>query len=148
MIRIPVEKADGTEADSAGAGELTEQIRQLAFRLFESRGSGDGHDLDDWLEAEKMLILAPAMELVQRDGKFEIRVPADGYDAREIHVTAQPASVAVKAAAGSKTGQKTLLGTIDLPAPIEVDKTTARLAGGVLYVTAFRKSREREPAAV
>ena len=148
MTRIPVEKADGAEAASAGTGELTEQIRQLAFHLYESRGGGQGHDLDDWLEAERMLILAPAMELVQRDGKFEIRVPADGYDAREIHVTALPASVAVKAIAGSKAGQKTLLGTIDLPAPIEVDKTTARLDGGVLYVTALRRSREREPAAV
>ena len=148
VARIPVEKADGAEVASAGDGEVTEQIRQLAFHLFESRGGGDGHDIDDWLEAERMLILAPAAELVQRDGKFEIRVPADGYDAREIHVTALPASVAVKAAARSKTGQKTLLETIDLPAAIEVDKTTARLDNGILYVTAFRKSREHEPAAV
>lgn len=148
MIRIPVVKTRRADASAAEAEELTAQIRQLAYHLFESRGRGDGRDLDDWLDAERMLILTPAVELVRRDGKFEIRVPAEGYDPREIHVTALPASVAVKAAAGNKTGHKTLLGTIDLPEPIDVDKTTARLDNGILYVTAVRRSPEREPAVV
>jgi DUF2934 family protein len=30
-----------------------EQIRQQAYELYEQRGSEDGHDLDDWLTAEK-----------------------------------------------------------------------------------------------
>ena len=30
-----------------------EQIRQSAFALYEARGRQDGHDLDDWLRAEK-----------------------------------------------------------------------------------------------
>lgn len=29
-----------------------EQIRQRAYELYEARGRGDGHDLEDWLEAE------------------------------------------------------------------------------------------------
>ena len=32
---------------------IEEQIRQRAFELYESRGREDGHDLDDWLRAEK-----------------------------------------------------------------------------------------------
>ena len=29
-----------------------EQIRLRAYELYEARGRGDGHDLEDWLEAE------------------------------------------------------------------------------------------------
>jgi HSP20 family molecular chaperone IbpA len=147
VTRIPVEKAQGVDAAFAAAEEFAGQIRQLAYHLFESRGGGDGRDLDDWLDAERELILASESKLVERDGKFEIRMPAQGYEAREIRLTASPASLAVRAS-NSKTGHKILLGTIDLPEPIDVDSATARLDNGVLHVTAVRKSREREPVAV
>jgi hypothetical protein len=32
--------------------ELQEQIRCRAYELFEQRGREDGHELDDWLQAE------------------------------------------------------------------------------------------------
>ena len=31
---------------------LEEEIRRLAYELYEERGREDGHDLDDWLRAE------------------------------------------------------------------------------------------------
>ena len=143
MIRIPVEKATSADTET-----LSEQIRQLAYHLFESRGGAYGRDVDDWLEAERELVLNPESKLVQRDGKFEIHIPAAGFDARDIHVTALPASLVVKATSENKISHKTLLRTIELPGPIDVDRTTARLDNGILYVTAVRQSREREPAAV
>jgi len=36
--------------------DLTEQIRQRAYELYELRGWADGHELDDWLLAESQLI--------------------------------------------------------------------------------------------
>ena len=142
VTRIPVEK---TAADTA---DVAEQIRALAYHLFEGRGGSGGRDLDDWLEAERELILAPGSEVVQQDGKFEIRMPAQGYEPREIHVTALPGSLVVKAASERNAGQKILLRTIDLPEPIDADRTTARLDNGMLCVTAMRQKRELEPAAV
>jgi hypothetical protein len=35
--------------------DLQEQIRRRAFELYELRGREDGHDLDDWLQAESEL---------------------------------------------------------------------------------------------
>lgn len=36
-----------------GSLELTEElIRVRAYNLYESRGCEDGHDVDDWLQAE------------------------------------------------------------------------------------------------
>jgi hypothetical protein len=32
--------------------ELQEQIRRRAHELYEQRGRDDGHELDDWLQAE------------------------------------------------------------------------------------------------
>jgi len=46
-------KADLQE--TASGGELQDQIRARAFQLYEQRGSDDGHDLDDWLQAEAEL---------------------------------------------------------------------------------------------
>jgi HSP20 family molecular chaperone IbpA len=142
VTRIPVEKA------AADTGELMEQIRQLAFHLFESRGGGDGRDMDDWLEAERELIRTPESTLTQRDGKIEIRMAAEGYEAGDIHVTASPGALVVRAASSAKAGNKTLLGRVDLPEPIDADRATARLDHGVLYITAVRQVRDREPAAV
>jgi hypothetical protein len=31
----------------------TERIRQRAYELFQARGGDDGHDMDDWLTAER-----------------------------------------------------------------------------------------------
>lgn len=35
---------------------LEEQVHRRAFELYELRGREDGHDLDDWLQAESELI--------------------------------------------------------------------------------------------
>jgi hypothetical protein len=33
-----------------------DEIRRLAYQLYEERGREDGHDIDDWLRAEAELI--------------------------------------------------------------------------------------------
>jgi len=33
--------------------ELEARIRQRAYELYLVRGQGDGHDVDDWLQAEE-----------------------------------------------------------------------------------------------
>ena len=162
MTWIAVEKVHVLEVGSASGDTetVTEQIRQLAFRLFESRGGGDGNDLDDWLSAEREFILTPESELGERDGKFEIRIAAAGLDARDIHVTASPARLTVRTESknqherdgenipSSETGHKALLRNIELPEPINVGTTTARLENGILYLTATPQSGQRKPATV
>jgi hypothetical protein len=46
---VPI-KTDVYKTD--GGSELQDQIRTRAFQLYEQRGRDDGHDLDDWLQAE------------------------------------------------------------------------------------------------
>jgi hypothetical protein len=43
---------------SASGGERTfshDEIAERAYELFLARGSEDGHDLEDWLEAERLV---------------------------------------------------------------------------------------------
>ena len=49
---VPI-KTDLQQAEDGGA--LQDQIRVRAYQLYEDRGRDDGHDLDDWLQAEAEL---------------------------------------------------------------------------------------------
>lgn len=49
IIRMP-EPQDFQQGQVAGG--LREQVCRLAYELYEARGRGDGHDLEDWLRAE------------------------------------------------------------------------------------------------
>jgi hypothetical protein len=42
-------------SESADAGKGTDPIARRAFELFLERGGAHGHDLDDWLAAERQL---------------------------------------------------------------------------------------------
>jgi hypothetical protein len=44
------------------AVDIRERVSQRAFQLYEARGVGDGHDVDDWLQAEREVIRALAAE--------------------------------------------------------------------------------------
>jgi Protein of unknown function (DUF2934) len=41
-----------TIAGNEPPNNLEEQIRRRAYELYEARGREDGHDLEDWLQAE------------------------------------------------------------------------------------------------
>jgi len=41
-----------TNQATENTSELQEQIRRRAYELYEQRGRTDGHETDDWLQAE------------------------------------------------------------------------------------------------
>jgi len=49
------EKPEQTAAQPKPPAPTPEQIRRRAQEIFEARGSAPGHELDDWLEAEREL---------------------------------------------------------------------------------------------
>jgi hypothetical protein len=42
-------------ASTAGAGNLAADIAKRAFEIYCERGCQDGHDVEDWLQAEREL---------------------------------------------------------------------------------------------
>lgn len=152
MAHVAVEKVNESTQSPFLANKLetmAQRIRQRAYEIFERRGS-DGQAMDDWLQAERELILAPESELIENDGKFEIRVAAPGFKAAETHVTVLPDAVIVAAESNHKHeeakensylcefGARNLYRRLELPKSINVDRVTASLDGGMLHITAHK----------
>lgn len=158
MSHVAIEKVDETKIETASVFEeikaLTERIRERAFNMFEGRGGGDGFDKDDWLNAERDLLCACESDLVEKDGRFEVRMNAPGFDPGEVKVTALPDALIVNASSRHtheknedhvrfcEFGQKTLFRRFDLPEAINLDKVTADLNKGVLHLTAAKAKQE------
>ena len=70
--------------------DLLDKVRMRAFELFQKRGGVPGHDIGDWLEAEKEVFRVPDMELAEIDGEFQLQLAVPGFDAKDIRVAAPP----------------------------------------------------------
>jgi predicted small metal-binding protein len=58
MREIPADvlsRVRGAIRDEAASPELEGRIRVRAYQLYEQRGKQDGHDLEDWFQAEAEL---------------------------------------------------------------------------------------------
>ena len=156
--KVSVEKCKN--GDPGGLWErlsvIAEEIRRRAFSRFESRGQTNGLDLEDWLEAEREVVLSPTSELVEGEKDFQARVALAGFDAKDIEVTATPEGLIIEAERThtheAKEGAvrfcefsgKKLLRRIDLPTPIAVDKVTASLDNGMLQVNAPKAGEAKQ----
>ncbi len=51
----PAKPRTTTQSARLTTDEFQAQVRSRAYELYERRGSQDGHELDDWLQAEAEL---------------------------------------------------------------------------------------------
>ena len=121
---------------------LSEEIRQRAFEIFERRDGHDGVAIDDWLKAERDLLRNPESELVEQEGKCEVRVSTPGFDPGDVHVTALADALIVQASSahnhdkseGSvrfcEFSQKTLFRRFNLPESHQSRKSSGRSREG------------------
>jgi HSP20 family molecular chaperone IbpA len=154
MPDLNVQKVQTTEDRSlpifAEFDRLADRIRLEAYNLFARRGTGDGHALDDWLEAERNLCW-PAAKLIERDGAFTLEVALAGFEPNEIALTATPREIMIKAKheRTKKSDEKEapklrwsefrsdeVYRRVELPSSIDVGKTAASLKNGLLVVVA------------
>jgi HSP20 family molecular chaperone IbpA len=154
MSELKVQKVPTTEDRTlpifAEFDQLADRIRLEAYNLFARRGTGDGHALDDWLEAERNLCW-PAAKLIEGDGAFTLEVALAGFEPSEIALTATPREIMIKAKheRTQKSDEKEapklrwsefrsdeVYRRVELPSPVDVGKTTASLKNGLLVVIA------------
>jgi len=105
---------------------LSGRIRERAYNLFQLRGASEGHDLDDWLQAEKEL--SPETELSEKDKEFQARINVAGVEPKDIQIIAL--SNAILLQGGS------LFQRLEFPRPIDLDKVAAKFDKGIVQVTA------------
>ena len=85
---------------------LYEEIGLKAFLRFEARGGLHGYDREDWLEAERSLIFAPPVELVDKGDEFTIRIAVPGFDAGHLHVNVLPRAIILNGDAAKSGGPR------------------------------------------
>jgi HSP20 family protein len=126
---------------------LHRAISRRAYELFQSGGTWGGA-LADWLSAERELVSRPAVELRQKDGRFELLAALPGIDAKDIDVQVTRDEVLIKADSGrentvekgtvclSEFGRDRLFRSVRFPERIAPDTTKAEYRNGMLRVTA------------
>ena len=151
---LTVQKVQTTEDRSlpifAEFDRLRDRIRLEAYNLFAHRNNGDGHALDDWLEAERNLCW-PAAKLTEADSAFTLEVALAGFEPSEIALTATPREIMIMAKhehtkkSDEKEATKLrwsefrsdeVYRRIELPSAVDVRKTTATLKNGLLIIVA------------
>lgn len=163
MSQIAITKAKDAEKQALPVfGELAKRfdaVQRRAFDLFEKRGGELGHDLEDWLKAERELMGWPAAELAEKDGGYQMEITLPGFTPKDVEVTATSNEVIVHAATHEekKTEKENVLWTefgsndvyrrFGLPNPIDIEKVSANLEDGVLRILAPKVPEQKKMAA-
>ena len=121
-------------------------IARRAYQLFADHGSIDGHDLDDWLRAERELFHSAPIEICETDSEFILRAELPGFRESQVTVAVEPSSVIITAEHEVDAEQrkaKTLYSewrsnrvfrSLRLPAPVNPHKATKHLSNGMLEI--------------
>lgn len=134
-------------------------IQNRAFELFENGGRKFGHELENWLTAEREVFGSPAAELADKGDAYELQMALPGFEPKDVEVTATPQELIIHAASTQekKSEKKNVLWSeftssdvyrrIPAPTPLNTDGATATLDKGVLRITA-PKAAESKPKPV
>lgn len=156
--RLPVHKKDSIFDEIE---RMQQRIEQRAYELFEGRGREVGHDMDDWLAAERELVWSPPISMEEGDGQITVQLSAPGFSPERIDVelTAQDLLVEAENEARREstkgkmrtreTRSAKLFRSVHFPRPIDPDSAEAEFRNGVLTLTAkvAREARSGSQAA-
>jgi len=138
---------------------LMKQIEQRAYELFEWRGRGNGHDLEDWFKAEQEFMKPVALEITEKEHTLWVRAEVPGFKAEELEVAFEPQKLTIRGfheQGTAKTEENTsplesssrqILRTVSLPAAVIPEKATAVLKDGVLQIAAEKAEQSKQIAA-
>ncbi len=70
--------------------DLREEIAKAAYELFESRGRIHGRDLDDWLEAERIVLYQHAGQEMEEPEEVDILEEVAAVEREELELQTKP----------------------------------------------------------
>jgi HSP20 family molecular chaperone IbpA len=143
--RLPVHKKDSIFDE---VEQMQRRIEKRAYEIFEGRGRELGHEIDDWLAAERELVWSPPISIEEGDGEIKVQLSAAGFAPENIDVELTPQDLLVEAEAHEQREKKRgrvrreemhsakMFRSVHLPRPIDPDSAEAELKNGVLTFTA------------
>jgi HSP20 family molecular chaperone IbpA len=132
-----------------------EDVRLRAFEIFETRGREPGHELEDWLTAEREELGGQPFKIAESDEEYEFQVTLAGFQAKQLRVIASPSEIIVHTQVESaekpqepngmwtESGSNVFYRRIELRQPINVNKTTAVLDKETLRILAAKAVVEK-----
>lgn len=151
MSHLPIERVRDAQQPHPLLKETIDsldRVRKRAFELFERRGGPPGHDMDDWLQAEREIFQIPRMEVAEKDKEYQIDLVMPGFHPRDIRVAASPNVLIVEASTADQnrkiagrtqmeeSSERRVFREIRLPGPVNVERVAATLDDGRLEVHA------------
>jgi HSP20 family protein len=135
------------------SGTLVERMQQIsaaiacrAYELFEARGSGHGHDWEDWFRAESEMLTPIPAKVFDKDAGITVRAEVPGFTGKDVEVLAEPRRLIIRAKRHKTSNEQDgravlqqqmsseLLRVLDLPREIDPEHMTATIKNDVLEV--------------
>ncbi|HKM82790.1 MAG TPA: Hsp20 family protein [Candidatus Acidoferrum sp.] len=144
--------------------DLYDRIAHRAYEIFEDDGRVDGHDFDDWLQAEDEFLHPLHLEVSETPEALTVHAEVPGFKTNDLEINVEPRRVTItgqretteesqnEKAIYSETCSDQILRVFDLPAAVDPTKVKATLKDGVLELdmpkAAPAKIAKVEPKAV
>lgn len=129
--------------------EAYKGVARRAYELYESRGCQDGHDLEDWCQAESELLHSLPVEVCETNDQVIVRAEVPGLGDEDIELRIAPHRLVItgkwRTIRGGRNTQvekspEGALHEVDLSEAINPDEITATLQGGSLEIQ-MKKAR-------
>jgi HSP20 family molecular chaperone IbpA len=126
--------------------EFKDLISRRAYELFELRGSVDGHDREDWLQAVAEILIDVPVDVAETETGLTIRAAVPGFSEKELEVRVAPRSVCITGrrqeaseqnegkAEPAERRSNQIFRAFELPAEIDPDQVDARISDGILEI--------------
>jgi HSP20 family protein len=129
--------------------KMSQAITRRSYEIFEGNGRRFGHDLEDWFKAEMDMLHPVHVNIVEAEDCLEVKAEVPGFSEKEIEVSVEPSRLTITGKRETETKREEkksktvysefcsnqILRTVDLPAIVDAEKTTATLKNGVLQLT-------------
>ena len=133
VATFPV-RVKGPEGIEDFLDEVREKVTRRAYENFVERGAVHGHDLDDWLAAERQLIIGTAAEVYCEGEDVFVEILLPELELSNVTVHIAPRQLVISSDPGEQDLQ--VCQVIDLPAEVSLDGVDAEQFSNIIRVTA------------
>ena len=134
-------KATGSESATeprtqAARRPSHDEIAMRAFQIYLSRGEWPGRDVEDWLEAEREILMKPEARLIEKRGHFVVRLHLPNIDPANVRILATRDDLVVQTS--SRYAGARIFKTVHFPEPIDLRRVRSSWVGEKLVVMALK----------
>jgi HSP20 family molecular chaperone IbpA len=113
-----------------------DDVTKKAHEKFRSRGRTGALDIEDWLEAEREILMKPEARLVERRDSFIVRLHLPKVNPENVRILATRDDLVVQTS-GRYAGAR-IFKTVHFPEPIDLRRVRSSWVGEKLVVLALK----------